>query len=420
MITNQQHAMLSDMSNQKILTQVRKKFKTLKSDLDERGRRRWAASEAQVIGWGGVSIVSKATGISDKTIRKGIEEINCPTPLEATRQRRTGGGRKLKEKLQPNLASALDALIDPFTRGDPVSPLRWTVKSIRKITDVLNQQGFNVSHNTIRAMLHHQGYSLQANRKTNEGGNHPDRNKQFEFINNRIKLNQKKSNPTISVDTKKKEILGNKKNNGRVYCKKGSPIKVDVYDFIDDKLGKAIPYGVYDIKYNDAGVSVGITNDTAEFAVAAIDRWWKRIGKKRYSKAKRLLITADCGGSNGYRTRLWKLELQKFANRIDKIIEICHYPPGTSKWNKIEHRLFCHITKNWQGIPLETLEIVVQLIGNTKTKKGLEVHAWIDTGNYETGKKISDKELNECDIIRNNFHGDWNYKIMPNKIKFTK
>jgi len=269
-------------------------------------------------------------------------------------------------------------------------------------------------------MLRTLGYSLQANRKTNEGGDHPDRDKQFELINSRVKYQTKKRNPTVSVDTKKKEILGLKKNNGRLYRKKRDPIKVDVYDFIDKNLGKAIPYGVYDLNLNEAGVSVGINNDTAEFAVAAIRRWWERLGRKKYEDSDRLLITADCGGSNGYRNRLWKVELQKLADRIGKTIEICHFPPGTSKWNKIEHRLFCHITRNWQGVPLETLEIIVQLIANTKTEQGLEVHAWIDTKNYKKGRKISDHELNECNLIRNSFHGEWNYEIIPRNTQNKK
>ena len=408
------------MDKQLLKDQISRKYTALIGELDERACRRWAAAEARAIGWGGITLVSEATGISDRTIRTGIKEINSNRKTDPIRQRRQGGGRKVLGDLQANLADALDALIDPTTRGDPISPLRWTTKSTRMLARTLKGQGYAVSHSTISTMLRNLGYSLQANRKTNEGGDHPDRDKQFELINSRVKYQTKKRNPTVSVDTKKKEILGLKKNNGRLYRKKRDPIKVDVYDFIDKNLGKAIPYGVYDLNLNEAGVSVGINNDTAEFAVAAIRRWWERLGRKKYEDSDRLLITADCGGSNGYRNRLWKVELQKLADRIGKTIEICHFPPGTSKWNKIEHRLFCHITRNWQGVPLETLEIIVQLIANTKTEQGLEVHAWIDTKNYKKGRKISDHELNECNLIRNSFHGEWNYEIIPRNTQNKK
>ena len=403
------------MDKQGKIKLIKTKYHALSFDLDERGRRRWAATEALALGWGGVSIVSEATGLSDRTVRSGILEIQSKNQLDSIRQRHLGGGRRSSKNTQPELKAALEALIEPATRGDPIVPLKWTTKSTRILAKALNEQGFNVSHSTVSILLHELGYSLQSNRKTNEGGKHPDRNAQFEFIYKRVKVQHKNARPAISVDTKKKEVLGLKKNSGKTYRKKGEPIKVDVYDFIDSKLGKAVPYGVYDIHLNEAGVSVGINNDTAEFAVAAIRRWWERLGKERYQRSNRILITADCGGSNGYRNRLWKVELQKFSDEIAKTIEVCHFPPGTSKWNKIEHKLFCHITRNWKGVPLETLEIIVNLISNTKTEKGLEVHAWIDTGTYEKGIKVSDEELNECNIHKRAFHGEWNYEIKPRK-----
>ena len=294
-----------------------------------------------------------------------------------------------------------------------MSPLRWSCKSTRTLADELSRQGFHVSHTKVGELLKIKGYSLQANRKTREGKQHPDRNAQFEHINRRVKACRRQGQPAVSVDTKKKEVLGNRKNAGRTYCRKGKPREVDTHDFPDAKLGKAIPYGVYDLESNDAWVSVGIDHDTAEFAVASIAQWWKRMGRKRYGEATRLLITGDSGGSNGHRNRLWKTELQRFANRTGLIVEVCHFPPGTSKWNKIEHRLFCHITRNWQGIPLETQQIVVNLIGSTRTKEGLEVHAWLDEREYPKGQKVSDAEFHELHIRRNRFQGDWNYEIHP-------
>ena len=293
-----------------------------------------------------------------------------------------------------------------------MSPLRWTCKSTRTISKELNHQGFMVSCTKVGQLLRSQGYSLQSNRKTVEGKQHPDRDAQFQHISQRVRSFQRCSQPVISVDTKKKEPLGNMKNPGKTYRPKGNPTKVNTHDFPDRKLGKAVPYGVYDLANNEAGVSVGISHDTAEFAVAAILRWWTRLGKQRHLSAKRLLVTADCGGSNSPRTRLWRWELQRLANKTGLTIEVCHYPPGTSKWNKIEHRLFCHITRNWQGVPLEDLTIVVKLIGSTKTKEGLEVHAWIDRHEYKKSRKITDTQLSEVRIKRNTFHGDWNYKIV--------
>ena len=294
-----------------------------------------------------------------------------------------------------------------------MSPLRWTCKSTRTLAAELSQQGFEISGNTVGRLLRSSSYSLQANRKTVEGKQHPDRDAQFKHINRRVRTFQRSGQPAISIDTKKKEPLGKMKNPGRTYRRKGDPERVKTHDFPDKELGKAVPYGVYDMTYNEAGVSVGVSHDTSEFAVASIRRWWERLGRARYPRARRLLITADCGGSNSPRTRLWRWSLQQFANEVGLTIEVCHYPPGTSKWNKIEHRLFCHITRNWQGVPLETFEIVVNLIGATTTKSGLEVHAWLDEADYEKGKKLTDSQLAEVRIRRDAFHGEWNYKILP-------
>jgi len=401
------------MPNVQVVEWVREKYIAILDDLDERGRRRWAGAEARSLGWGGIAAVSEATGISDRTIRTGIQELDDRNATPSNKQRRPGGGRRSREIEQPKLIEALEALVEPDTRGDPCTPLRWTCKSTRSLARELTIQGYKISSTKIGQLLRTQGYSLQANRKTTEGKQHPDRDAQFEHISKRVRAYLRTQQPAISIDTKKKEPLGNMKNAGKVYCPKGKPTKVTTHDFPDKKLGKAVPYGVYDIALNEAGVSVGVSYDTAEFAVAAIDRWWKRMGKKRYPAAKRLLITADCGGSNSPRTRLWRWALQQFANKTGLKVELCHYPPGTSKWNKIEHRLFCHITRNWQGIPLETLEVVVNLIGSTKTETGLEVHAWLDKSQYEKSKQVSDEKLAEVRIKRNTFHGEWNYRILP-------
>jgi hypothetical protein len=400
------------MQDATIVAWICDKFQAIESDLDERGKRRWAAAEARSLGWGGISAVAAATGLSDRTIRNGIRELT-DNSLGPDRQRRPGAGRSARDIEQPGLVRALGVLVEPATRGDPQGPLRWTCKSTRTLAWTLRQQGYQVSHTKVAQLLRTQGYSLQSNRKSREGKQHPDRNAQFEHIARRVKAQLRGGQPALSVDTKKKEVLGNLKNPGRIYRRKGQPVEVDVHDFPDKKLGKAIPYGVYDIKRNEAGVSVGITHDTAEFAVAAIGRWWQRLGKKRYRSVRRLLITADSGGSNGPRNRLWKVMLQKLADKTGMIIEVCHFPAGTSKWNKIEHRLFCHITRNWQGIPLETLEIVVQLIGSTHTREGLEVHAWLDEKDYQKGRKVDDSELDEVYIKHNAFHGEWNYEIHP-------
>jgi hypothetical protein len=401
------------MQDATIIEAIEGKYIELLDDLDERGRRRWAAVEARALGHGGITAVALATGLSDRTIRTGLKELDDPAPLAGHRQRQIGGGRKPHAVTQPGLQDALDRLIEPTARGLPMNPLRWTIKSTHRLAQALRNQGFKVSATSVRRMLVAMKYSLQSNRKTREGAQHPDRDGQFRHIADRVKARKQRGEPAISVDTKKKEVLGNLKNAGKTYRPKGNPEKVKTHDFPDPKLGKAVPYGVYDIHGNVAGVSVGISHDTAEFAVEAIRRWWKKLGRKRYARAKRVLVTADSGGSNSSRCRLWKVELQKWADETGLIVEVSHYPPGTSKWNKIEHRVFCHITRNWQGTPLETLEIVIESIGATTTEAGLEVHAWIDEGAYEKGRQVSDEELAKCNIKRNAYHGEWNYEIHP-------
>ncbi len=403
------------MQDATTILSIQHKYLAILADLDERASRRWAAAEALSLGWGGITIVALATGISDRTIRNGIAELKSLAPLSPERQRCPGAGRKTCQQAQPKLIAALERLVSSSTRGDPISPLRWTCKSTRILAAELRRQGFEIGSTKVGQLLKAQGYSLQANRKTVEGKQHPDRNAQFEFIATRVKKLARVMQPTVSVDTKKKETLGKLKNPGRTYRKRKSPVEVPTHDFPDKTKGKAVPYGVYDMQRNQAGVSVGISGDTAEFAVAAIERWWKKLGRKRYPAAKRLLVTADSGGSNSPRTRLWRVELQRLANAMGLIIEVCHYPPGTSKWNKIEHKLFCHITRNWQGVPLETLEIVVNLISATKTSTGLEVHAWLDENIYLKGMQVSEKELSEVNIKRHKFHGEWNYEVHPHR-----
>jgi transposase len=394
---------------------IREKFVDLADSLNERGRRRWAAIEARSLGRGGISAVAEAIGMSDRTIRTGIKELESGDSVPPGRQRRQGAGRQSRKDEQPSLVAALEKMISPTTRGEPTNPLRWTCKSTRTLAVELERQDFEVSPSTVRVLLTELGYSLQANRKMQEGKRHPDRDAQFEHINARVKARKRRGEPALSVDTKKKETLGNKSNVGREYEPKGRPRRTDTHDFPDKTKGKAVPYGVYDIHRDEAVISVGISRDTAQFAVAAIRLWWKKLGRKRYASRKRLLITADSGGSNSSRSRLWKLELQRLADETGLIVEVCHYPPGTSKWNKIEHRLFCHITRNWRGVPLETYEVVVSSIGNTRTRSGLEVHAWLDDKIYEKGIKVSNEELSECIIKRHAFHGEWNYEIHPRK-----
>ncbi len=401
------------MPDASIVKNLEYKFNALAGDLDERGRRRWAASEAMALGYGGITAVAQATGLSDRTIRNGILELQSDDPLPSSRQRRRGGGRKPLEYHRCDLADAIDRLVEPTERGDPQSPLRWTCKSLRNLQQELHAQGYRVGRTKISNVLRAQGYSLQGNRKTREGTDHPDRNAQFEHIARRVRACRRGSRPAVSVDTKKKETLGKKANVGREYRPQGNPLEVDTHDFPDKTLGKAVPYGVYDIDKNEAWVSVGVSYDTAEFAVEAIRRWWRTLGQDRYPKSTRLLITADSGGSNGHRYRLWKYELQTLADETGLTVEVCHYPPGTSKWNKIEHRLFCHITRNWRGVPLETAQVIVNLVSSTRTSTGLEVHCQLDENDYPKGRKISDSEMAELNIKRNTFHGDWNYEIRP-------
>jgi transposase len=394
---------------------ISQKYRMLESELNERQRRLWAASEAKSLGYGGISLVSRATGLSRPTIHKGIKELENGEHLAEGRIRREGGGGKKLTTTQPTLLGALDALVEPTAKGDPMSPLRWTTKSTLRLSQALNAQGYKISSRQVCRLLHELGYQLAANRKSLEGGTNPDRNAQFEFINNQCAKFRRRGIPVISVDAKKKELIGNYKQNGRVWCAKGKPTLVKVYDFIDKILGKANPYGIYDLKHNKGYVNVGIDHDTAEFAVESIRRWRKHLGKKLYPKAKEIYITADGGGSNGSRNRLWKYSLQKLADETGLTIHVSHFPPGTSKWNKIEHRLFNHISMNWKGQPLVSLDVIINLIGATTTQTGLKVYAMKDDNKYPTKIKISDEEMDTINIRRNDILGKWNYKIMPRK-----
>lgn len=393
--------------------QIQEKFQRITDHLDEKARRLWCANEAVAIGFGGIAFVSGVTGVSRTTITEGVKEIKGIKKLPENSIRRKGGGRKQSIEKDENLQPDIENIIEGITRGDPEQPLKWVSKSTRNIADTLNKKKKRVSHALVSRILFDLGYSLQANRKTNEGGNHPDRDSQFNFINEKTKRFQKKECPVISVDTKKKENIGNFKNNGQKYHKKGEPEKVNVYDFIDQEKGKVSPYGIYDLDKNKGWVNVGISSDTAEFAVESIRTWWYKMGKQIYQKAEEILITADCGGSNGYRVRLWKVELQKLAIEINKTIHVSHFPPGTSKWNKIEHKLFCFISKNWRGKPLIDRATVINLISNTKTKNGLKIEARLDERHYEKGIKVTDEELAAVNLKKDKFHGEWNYKIYP-------
>lgn len=404
------------MGNKPVVEWIRQKYVDLADSLAERGRRTWAAVEARSLGWGGLAVVAEATGLAESTIRRGLRELECGSSVPEGFQRKAGGGRKKTEECDPELVGSLSGLLEPNTLGDPQSPLRWTTKSTRSLSTELTKQGHPVSPTTVRKLLCNLGFSLQANRKTREGTDHPDRDAQFRHINRRIKSQLKSAQPSISVDTKKKEVLGNLKNPGRTWRPKKSPQEVNTHDFPDKTKGKAVPYGVYDIGQNEAWVSVGISSDTAAFAVAAIRQWWKRMGAKRYATASRLLITADSGGSNSSRSHLWKLKLQEFADEIGKSIEVCHFPPGTSKWNKIEHRVFCHITSNWRGQPLVTHQVVVNLIGSTRTTTGLVVKAKLDAKAYPKGRKVTKAEMQTVNITPSRFHGEWNYVISPQKL----
>jgi transposase len=389
-------------------------FDTLAGVLDERTRRLLAAAEATAFGFGGVSMVARASGLSRGTIIRGMAELKNATRLPRShRIRREGAGRKRTVDRDVTLKQDLEALVEPVTRGDPESPLRWTCKSVRQLAGELTRMGHHVSHRMVAELLHEMEYSLQANRKTLEGTSHPDRDQQFEHIHARIREFQRDGQPVISVDTKKKELVGDFKNNGRELRPKGDPEKVRVYDFLIPELGRANPYGVYDLTHNAGWVSVGVDHDTAAFAAQSIRRWWQSMGAAEYPSAQRILITADCGGSNGARVRLWKTELQRLADETGLDISICHLPPGTSKWNKIEHRLFSFISQNWRGKPLISHEVIVNLIAATTTRTGLRVQAEVDRKAYPKGVRISNKEVAAVQITRDKFHGEWNYTIHP-------
>lgn len=409
------------MQDANTLRQLETKYRSLAPLMDERMRRQWAASEARAYGWGGTRAVSAVTGMSPNTIRKGLAELAArkknPRALLETRLRRSGAGRKRHTETDPQLLESLEGLVEPLTRGDPSSPLRWTCKSTTHLAQALNQQGHAISPRTVGRLLNADGYSLQSNRKTKEGEAHPDRNAQFEHLNAMVKRLQQRGQPVISVDTKKKELVGAFKNGGREWRPKGEPEEVKVHDFLEPKLGKAIPYGVYDLSENQGWVSVGIDHDTSRFAAAAIRRWWKKMGSKRYPSARELLITADGGGSNGSRCRLWKVALHDLAIHLGIPVHVCHFPPGASKWNKIEHRMFCHITQNWRGQPLVSHEVIIQLIANTTTQSGLKIRAELDNGRYPAGIKVTDTELAAVNMKRAHFHGDWNYTLLPARKK---
>jgi transposase len=388
---------------------IRSRYEQVAPFLNERQRRLFAGAEARVAGPRSTAMVARATGLSVHTVKAGITDLSEGNALDPERVRRPGGGRKKLDESDPDLWSDLERLVEPTTRGDPESPLRWTTKSTRRLADELRQIGHRVSHEAVASLLRGHGYSLQANRKTLEGTSHPDRDAQFIYINDQLTKALKAGQPAISVDAKKKELVGPFKNGGTEWQPKGEPEKVRVHDFIDPALGKANPYGVYDIGNNDGWVSVGNDHDTAVFAVATIERWWHEMGELTYPGANSLLITADCGGSNGVRLRLWKTELQRLSDATGLEVTVCHLPPGTSKWNKIEHRMFSYISKNWRGRPLTSMETIVNLIGSTTTKTGLSIRAGLDSNVYPTGVKPSTEELTAMTIRPHAFHGDWNY-----------
>ena len=405
------------MQDAQVIARIRRKFRQLQGALNERSRRLWAASEALEVGWGGVTAVAEAMQVSQSTVRAGIAELKTPprgkSALPPERIRRPGGGRRRIILNDPQLLPALDGLVEPTSRGDPESPLRWTIKSSRTLAEELARQAHPVSYGTVATLLGQAGYSLQGNRKSREGASHPDRNAQFEYLNAEVAKFLKRGQPAISVDTKKKELVGDFKNGGRDWRPRGQPEEVRVHDFQDAALGKAIPYGVYDILNNQGWVSIGIDHDTAAFAVNTIRRWWKRMGRRRFPKARELFVTADGGGSNSARCRLWKVALQELADDTGLKITIGHFPPGTSKWNKIEHRMFSFITQNWRGQPLASLQAIVELIGHTRTAKGLTVHAELDTNTYPKGIEVPDEQLEQVQLKPHAFHGEWNYTIAP-------
>lgn len=405
------------MKQEKIEAAIRQRFSDLAPVLDERERRLWAAAEARSLGHGGISLVAHLTGVSRRAIHVGLKELEVSTSLLLVQRIRSpGGGRKPLIETQPDLPSALDALVEPTARGDPESPLRWTCKGVRRLAAELAEQGFQIGRQKVADLLHQLGYSLQANRKTHEGNQHPDRNVQFEHIAREVAAFQSRHQPVISVDTKKKELVGDFKNQGREWRPQRDPEPVRMHDFADKRLGKAIPYGVYDLTANTGWVSVGIDHDTSEFAVETIRRWWHKLGQPLYRQAYQLLITADGGGSNGSRTRLWKVSLQHLVDELGLTISVCHFPPATSKWNKIEHRLFSQISTNWRGRPLTSHEVIVELIANTTTETGLRVQAELDTNRYQTGIRITKKQLDMVNLYPADFHGDWNYSISPSTV----
>ena len=401
------------------LQAIHRRFMAVRDAIDERARRLVAAAESLAIGRGGISAVSQATGMSRQVIRQGMAELRTPErpPRPSSgRIRRPGGGRKKTVDVDPTLLRDLERLVEPATRGDPESPLRWTCKSVRKLALALKRKGHRTSHRMVAVLLQESGYSLQSNRKAREGSQHPDRNAQFEHINRKVKEYLKRGDPVISVDTKKKELVCDFKNNGRERQPQGQAEQVRVHDFEDQQKGHVRPYGVYDLRRNEGWVSVGVDHDTAAFAVESIRRWWRHMGQSQYGAAKQLLITADAGGSNGTRVRLWKVELQHLADETGLKIAVCHFPPGTSKWNKIEHRMFCHITQNWRGRPLVSHEVIVNLIANTTTEKGLKVQSALDTGLYPKGIKVTNQELAAVRLRPADFHGDWNYSVSPRQL----
>ena len=391
---------------------IQYRWDTVGSKLDERGRRLFAAAEVRTAGWGGLLVVARITGLARSTINRGEDDLDAE-PLAKGKIRRSGGGRRAVAETDPKLVPELKRLVEPAILGDPMRPLIWVSKSMDKLAETLTAMGHPIGADTVRKELVKLGFSRQHNRKADEGSKHPDRNAQFEHINTKVVAAQAAGQPVISVDTKKKELVGNYKNGGSDYRPKGDPQRVNVHDFVDKELGKAVPYGVYDVAANAGFVSLGITSDTAEFAVEAIRSWLGRMGRQRYPKAQELTITADCGGSNGARVRLWKVELQKLADETGLVLHVHHYPPGTSKWNKIEHRMFCHITQNWRGRPLTDRLAIVELIGATTTKTGLKVECLLDTRTYEKGIKISDAEMEMLNIVGDDFHPEWNYTIKP-------
>lgn len=407
--------MYAYMPDMKIVEWLGEKYEALAPLLTERSKRLWAATEAASLGRGGIAAVMLATGMSSATVNKGLAELEgaIETPADG-RVRRPGGGRKSVRESQPGFSRALAELVEPTTRGDPERPLRWTCKSTSELSRELGREGFVASPRTVADELKRQEFSLQSNRKTREGKSHPDRDAQFRYISDQVTDFQRRNQPAISVDTKKKELVGDFKNGGREWRPQGKPVAVKVHDFPDPDTKKAIPYGVYDLTRDEGWVSVGIDHDTARFAVASIRRWWKKMGRRRYPEARQLLITADCGGSNSSRTRLWKVALQELADELRMELVVRHFPPGTSKWNKIEHRMFCHITRNWRGRPLTSYAAIVRLIGNTTTTTGLKIYAELDENEYPTKQVVTEEQIAGLRLVTEQFHGDWNYTVLPN------